>query len=79
MSAVSLVIGGRYNWKRQPERLIYMGRRLYPGDGRTWHQFAKVGAPGVCWSEVLDGDLSSFEESTDAAQAQGESKGGSNG
>lgn len=72
MSAVSLVIGGRYNWKHQPERLIYMGPRCYPGDRRTWHQFAKVEASGVCWSEVLDGDLSSFEESADAAQTQGE-------
>lgn len=66
LTTASLVIGGRYNWKHQPERLIYRGTRHYPGDRRTWHQFAKVDAPGVCWSEVLDADLSSFEESTDA-------------
>lgn len=57
----TLRIGERYNWKNQPERLIYMGRRRYPGDGRTWHQFAKVETPDVCWSEVLDSDLSNFE------------------
>ena len=28
----NLKIGGKYNWRNQPERLIYMGRRLYPGD-----------------------------------------------
>jgi hypothetical protein len=55
-------IGGKYNWKHQPERLAYMGVRRYPGDRRTWHQFEKVDAPGVVWCEVLDDDLPMFEE-----------------
>ncbi len=61
----TLVIGGRYNWKYQPERLIYMGRLRYPGDGRIWYQFARVEAPNVCWSEVLDRDLANFEVTED--------------
>ena len=63
--ALTPAIGGLYNWKGQPERLVYMGARRYPGDQRTWHQFAKVETPEVCWSEVLTADLASFEE-TDA-------------
>jgi hypothetical protein len=61
LTAYSMVIGGGYNWQHQPERLIYMGKKHYPGDRRMWHQFAKVEAPGICWSEVLDGDLKHFE------------------
>jgi len=60
VSAAALRIGGRYNWKNQPERLVYMGL-CEPRNGR-WHQFAKVDAPGVVWCEVLDSDLSRFEE-----------------
>ena len=56
------VVGGRYNWKYQPERLIYMGTKKYGGDPRTWHQFAKVDSPNKCWSEVLTSDLAYFEE-----------------
>ena len=63
--AITPLKGGLYNWKGQPERLVYMGARRYPGDPRTWHQFAKVETPEVCWSEVLTADLASFEE-TDA-------------
>ena len=63
--ALTPAIGGLYNWKGQPERLVYMGARRYPGDQRTWHQFAKVETPEVCWSEVLTADLASFED-TDA-------------
>ena len=63
--AITPLKGGLYNWKGQPERLVYMGARRYPGDQRTWHQFAKVETPEVCWSEVLTADLASFEE-TDA-------------
>lgn len=55
-------IEGKYNWKGQPERLVYMGTKHYPGDRRTWHQFAKVETPDVVWCEVLDSDLPSFEE-----------------
>lgn len=70
MSA-AFIVGGRYNWKHQPERLFYMGVRRYPGDRRTWHQFAKVDAPDVVWSEVLDSDLPFFEESEPARDTEG--------
>lgn len=66
MTPETIKIGGRYNWRHQPERLVYMGAKLYPGDRRRWHQFALVDEPDVCWSEVLDSDLPSFEESTPA-------------
>lgn len=53
-------IGGRYNWKGQRERLVYVGRKLYP-DG-YWHQFEKVEKRGVVWCEVRENDLDRFEE-----------------
>lgn len=62
MTPEAMKRGGQYNWRSQPERLAYVGSRRYPGDRRTWHQFEKVGKPGVVWCEVLDADLSSFEE-----------------
>jgi hypothetical protein len=62
----TLQIGGRYNWKNQPERLIYMGL-CEPRNGR-WHQFAKVDVPNVCWCEVTDDDLSSFEATPPATE-----------
>lgn len=55
-----LKIGGRYNWRNQPERLIYVGRNMSPGQSR-WHQFEKVGKPGDVWCEVHDGDLHMIE------------------
>lgn len=57
---LTMTIGGKYNWKGQLERLAYLGRN-WSGNG-YWHQFEKVDAPGVIWCEVLDADLSSFEE-----------------
>lgn len=54
------VIGEPYNWKNQPERLVYLGVKYYP-DG-PWHQFAKVEAPNVVWSEVRDYELQNFEK-----------------
>ena len=53
-------VGGKYNWKGQPERLVYLGHK-WIGNG-YWHQFAKVESPGVVWCEVLDDQLDSFEE-----------------
>lgn len=53
-------IGGKYNWKGQPERLVYLGRN-WSGNG-YWHQFEKVDAPGKVWCEVLDSDLPMIEE-----------------
>ena len=60
--ALMPAIGGLYNWKGKPERLVYMGARRYQGDPRTWHRFAKVEAPHMCWSEVLTSELAMFEE-----------------
>lgn len=56
----ALKIGGRYNWKNQPERLVYVGL-CEPRNGR-WHQFAKVENPAAVWCEVLDSDLRMMEE-----------------
>lgn len=53
-------IGGRYNWKGQPERLVYLGKN-WSGNG-YWHQFEKVDEPGVVWCELLDSDLPGIEE-----------------
>ena len=64
--ALMPAIGGLYNWKGQPERLVYMGTTRYPGDQRTWHQFAKVETPYMCWSEVLTSELAMFEETKGA-------------
>ena len=36
-------IGGKYNWKGQPDRLIYLGRN-WSGNG-YWHQFKKDRRP----------------------------------
>ena len=66
----TMVIGGRYNWKRQDERLIYMGRN-WSGNG-FWHQFTKAEEPDVIWCEVLDSDLSMLE----ATPVIGQQKGG---
>jgi hypothetical protein len=57
-------IGGKYNWKGQPERLVYMGRN-WSGNG-YWNQFAKVEYPTIVWCEVLDADLKHFEETQPA-------------
>ena len=56
VSKENITVDGRYNWKYQPERLIYMGKV------GSWHQFAKVEEPFKVWCEVLDSDLASFEE-----------------
>lgn len=62
MTSVELKIGGKYNWKNQPERLVFIGSMPYPKNG-TWFQFAKVDSPNECWSEVRASDLQHFEES----------------
>ncbi|MBN49943.1 MAG: hypothetical protein CMN85_10410 [Spongiibacteraceae bacterium] len=47
--------GGEYNFRNQPERLKYLGKR------GNWHQFEKIGERGV-WCELLDSDLCLIEE-----------------
>ncbi len=61
MKPADLVLGGRYNWKNQPERLVYLGVQRYPD--RPWHQFARVDQLDKVWCEVTDSDLESFEAS----------------
>jgi len=53
-------VGGKYNWKNQPERLVYLGNN-WSGNG-YWHQFAKVESPTVVWCEVKDTELPMIEE-----------------
>jgi hypothetical protein len=57
--------GGHYNWKGQPDRLIYLGKN-WSGNG-YWHQFAKIGDPRPVWCEVLDTDLDMLEETAAGA------------
>ena len=66
---MNLVIGDRYNWKNQPERLVYIGM-CEPRNG-PWHQFAKVESPDEVWCEVLRSDLHMLEE-TDQEGGQDE-------
>lgn len=54
-----MYVGERYNWRNQPERLIYLGCN-WSGNG-YWHQFAKVESPRVVWCEVLDTELHMIE------------------
>lgn len=61
-------VGGKYNWRGQSERLIYMGRN-WSGNG-YWHQFAKVESPTIVWCEALDSDLLSFEETAQLTPAE---------
>lgn len=57
---ITPVVGGRYNWQYQPERLVYLGYNR-SGNG-YWHQFALVEAPTEVWCEVKTADLAMFEE-----------------
>lgn len=63
----SMVVGARYNWKHQTERLVYLGKN-WSGNG-YWHQFAKVGSK-VVWCEVLDADLPMLEATPPTPQAE---------
>ena len=56
----TMKVGGAYNWKNQPDLLIYLGRN-WSGNG-YWHQFKKIGDPRGVWCEVLDSDLHRLEE-----------------
>ena len=58
LSPAAMVRGRRYNWKGQPERLEYLGKK------GSWHQFAKVGRIGEVWCEVQGADLPMLEETT---------------
>lgn len=56
---IKLKLGEKYNFKNQPERLVYLGNN-FSGNG-YWHQFAKVEEPEVVWSEMLVTDLHMIE------------------
>jgi hypothetical protein len=56
-----LEVGEGYNFKDQPERLIYVGEN-WSGNG-YWHQFEKVGEIGV-WSELQNADLCLLEKTS---------------
>lgn len=62
--AKNLNVGGEYNFRDQPERLVYLGHNL-SGNG-YWHQFAKVDSPGKVWAEMLDSDLHMIEATSKA-------------
>ena len=57
-----MVVGGKYNWKGQAERLVYLGRN--PSGNGYWNQFAKIDSPFIVWCEVLDSDLHMLEATT---------------
>lgn len=56
---MNMEIGGYYNWKQQPERLVYLGKK------GVWHQFEKIDDPRGVWCEVLDNDLYMLEKTTE--------------
>ena len=60
----TMVVGGRYNWQNQPDRLIYLGRSR--GGTGCWFQFSKIGDPRPIWCEVLAEDLPMLEETKEA-------------
>ena len=60
-------IGGKYNWKNQSERLVYLGYN-WSSDG-YWHQFATIEYPDEIWCEVLEVDINMLEESSDQESA----------
>lgn len=57
MTIDDLDIGGKYNWKSQPERLVYIGKDW---TGR-WHRFGKTETPHLIWGEVIADDLHMME------------------
>ena len=66
LEAESLVIGGRYNFKCQPERLIYVGKK------RAWHQFTRIGYDAFIWSSLLGSEICLLEETVNSME--GDSK-----
>lgn len=49
-------IGGKYNWKHQDERLVYLGKKGF------WHHFALISKPNTTWCKVLEEDLRMIEK-----------------
>jgi len=59
LTPAGMIPGKRYNWKNQPERLIYLGKL------GSWYQFKKIGDSSPIWCEVLGHDLHMLEETVD--------------
>lgn len=57
---IDLKIGRHYNWKNQPERLVFLGLN-FSGNG-FWYQFALVDSPNEVWCECFASDLIGIEE-----------------
>jgi hypothetical protein len=66
LESESLEIGGRYNFKLQPERLIYVGKK------RAWHQFIRIGYGAFMWCELLDREIYLLEETVDSIEGDSE-------
>ena len=60
---MDMVVDGKYNWKHQTERLVYIGKM------GAWHRFALVSDPYKVWCEVLDEDLHMLEETVEDVPA----------
>jgi hypothetical protein len=58
-----LKVCGRYNWRDQPERLMYLGVHHDHSFCRGWYQFAKMDNPQEVWCEVRAEELKRLEES----------------
>lgn len=58
----TMQVGGRYKWKHQDERLVYLGVEW--SGNRFWHQFALVDDLAKVWCEVPSSDLHMFELDT---------------
>ena len=52
------VVGSKYKWKGQSDKLVYLG---YNFDGGWWHQFALVSQPDVIWCETTGSELELLE------------------
>jgi hypothetical protein len=66
LEAESLEIGGGYNFKCQPERLVYVGKKS------AWHQFTRIGYDAFIWCILLDSEICLLEETVDSIE--GDSK-----
>lgn len=63
MNKDKMIVGGKYNFTNQNERLVYIGKNF--SENGYWHQFEIVGTQGV-WCEILDSDLSMIEATKDS-------------
>jgi len=61
-----LELSGFYNFKNQPERLIYLGEN-WSSNG-WWHQFSKIESPCYVWCELLDSDLKLIEKTKELSK-----------